>query len=269
VITFPDGDVAHPTITRYPVFGSVYGAGSFSGDGSRFAMPVPAGQHGLAIHVLEGGTDTVVATVPTFDVAVPMVWISWAPDAASLAIVTTEIAGPRLTLVSVADGEVRQLGRPDGLGPRASLESLAWSPDGRRLVVRQDTGEAWVLDATQGQWQALGLTVPDALSISLPDERLQWSSDGRLAVVVGTTVTIHNFDGTPDRQVDLPGQIAAWSPDGTMIATLASSAGDPAVIWATDPWDTGESQRIASVPGTAPPDTTNPPCIQWLPEVHP
>ncbi|MCJ7710518.1 MAG: hypothetical protein MUQ32_06750, partial [Chloroflexi bacterium] len=102
-----------------------------------------------------------------------------------------------------------------------------------------------------------------------PDERLQWSPDGRLAIVLGTTVTIHRFDGTPDRQVDLPGQIAAWSPDGTMIATLASSAGDPAVIWATDPWDTGESQRIASVPGTAPPDTTNPPCIQWLPEVHP
>ena len=54
-----------------------------------------------------------------------------------------------------------------------------------------------------------------------------------------------------------------------MVATLASSTGDPAVIWATDAWDTGESHRIASVPRHGRrPDPTNPPCIQWLPEVE-
>jgi hypothetical protein len=108
------------------------------------------------------------------------------------------------------------------------------------------------------------------MSVWLPDGRLRWSPDGRLAMVLGTTVIIRSFGGTPDRQVELPGPIAAWSPDGTTIATLVNSTGDPAVIWATDVWGTGESHRIASVPQArdAAANPSNPPCIQWLPEAQ-
>ena len=62
VITFPDGDFVNPTVTRYPIAGAI--DGFFSEDGSRLAIPAAEGEDRLAIHVLEGGTDTVVATVP-------------------------------------------------------------------------------------------------------------------------------------------------------------------------------------------------------------
>ena len=268
VITFPDGDAAHPTVTRYQVFGGW--SGSFSPDGSRLALPIPAGPDGLAIHVLQDGTDTVVATVPTHDSRFTGD-ISWSQDAASLVLVTSDMDGPRLTLVGVGDGSIRLLGRPGGVEHAALLSPHAWSPDGSKFVVRRDSGDAWLVDVAEGRWQPLRTALPSDVGgpFGNPDGRLRWSRDGRLAIVNGPSVTIRSFDGTPDRLVALPGPVAAWSPDGTTIASLANITGDPVAIWVTDVWDTGESHRLALLNQTGDVAPADPPCIQWLPEVQP
>jgi hypothetical protein len=272
VITFPDGDLERPTVTAYAVPGSFEGI--LSTDGARLALAVPDGRGSLAIHVLEEGVDTVVATVPSLG-GDGYVSGSWSVDGRSLLLFTFDANGQRLFVVHPADGSVRRLSRPEGLAPSATLVPLGWSGNGVEMltyaVVGSETGAAWVLD-WRGDWYPLETSLaPSETSLGPSEASLRWSPDGELGVITGSTLRIHSSDGHVVRSVPLPGAVSTWSPDGTAIATLANTIGSPVEVWMTDAWGSGASMRVASIEPSHPVDHSNPEmtCIQWQPEVTP
>ena len=108
VVTFPDGDFVNPRSTRYAIKGAL--EGSFSPDGSRLAVPVRSDASTIAIHLLQGGTDTMLATVQTLDVTQggSASRIVWAADGSALMVATTGTDGEGLARVGL-DGGVTQV----------------------------------------------------------------------------------------------------------------------------------------------------------------
>jgi hypothetical protein len=161
----------------------------------------------------------------------------------------------------------------DGSNPRPLLsgervvESMAWSPDGRRIAFGNSTLDAsadiWVMNADGTG--AVNLT-PDPKPAVLYDRDPTWSPDGsRIAFSSnrsGTTrLWVMNADGTGLSQVvspDVPAaeRAPAWSPGGDLIAFVAEGA-DGAGIGVVHPEGTG--YRLFPAPF----DAGNP---AWLPD---
>jgi hypothetical protein len=268
VVAFPDGDIEHPKITRYesPRFGAgapnTYGA--FSWSTAKLALPVVIGTNSVAIHVFADGIDTTVATVFTGD-SLLAARLMWGQGDNHIAIVTSDAGLGLLTVVNVSDGAVRQFGGPVSGLDIGQLEPVGMSPDGRYVIVQPlPTDRAWILDTAQGRWQALDAALTR-------DTSMRWSADGRLAMIIGATVVVRSFDGSPDRIVNLPGDVAAWSPDGTAVVSLVTGAGQPATLWATGVWQPDKARQIATIApsGRGPALAGDSPCVQWLPEVRP
>ena len=275
LVTFPDGDPANESTTRYPLGFSLDSAdGAFSADGRRFMVASAADAGAIRVTLVEEGATQPrdLAMIPSQDAGHD--WISWAPDGSRVVIVTKDEGGSRLTMITVADGTMRQLGRPGTLGSGKGLVPLAWSPDGRYLLVQAEAGDAAILDIVRGGFRSIGTQLPSDPAV------VRWSPDGSsLAVITGTTLTVYPLDGAPDRTIQLPGQAVGWAPAGTMLAVLADGsglapthAGDAVTVWIYHPWDTTPAQVIATIAweaGQAATDSRPQSCIQWLPEVTP
>jgi len=161
----------------------------------------------------------------------------------------------------------------DGSNARPLLEgvrvvdSVAWSPDGRRLVLEVSTltesSDVWVMDADGTG--AVNLT-PDPKPAIFYDRAPAWSPDGsRIAFSSnrsGTTrLWVMGADGGNPAQVVPPEVLAsertpAWSPDGALIAFVAEGA-DGAGIGVVRPDGTG--YRFFPAPS----DAASP---EWLPD---
>lgn len=269
VATFPGGDTENPAETIYPITGSLEGA--FSPDGARFALLAPAGDDQIAVHVLAGGTDTVVteltaARAPTS--------ITWAPDGGHVVLATVEADGPHLVLISVDDGSQLDLGRPDGQ-PAPFLMPIAWS-SGMSVLVMTGPDSVAVLDTLRARWEAVDFPFADT------GVNAEWRTDPShlaVAIINGASVVVRRWDGedVPIRQRELRGTFPVFSPDGNSILTVVQGAsggetGPLATLWATDVWVDGASRAIAELPqteGLSLDDQQLQPCLQWLPEVQP
>jgi WD40 repeat protein len=120
------------------------------------------------------------------------------------------------------------------------LNSVAWSPDGRRLAIVDQDANVQLWDAVTSQFvQELPNPAPPEYPSSLPI-RAAFSPDGtRLAVSgEGTLLAIWDMaSGQPVAQVDISGTGMVWSPDGTEIALVVDSqpvAGDSQQVVVVD-----------------------------------
>jgi len=127
--------------------------------------------------------------------------------------------------------------RPSTVNP-PGIESLAWSPDGSRLLTLG-------YDRTTQVWEAL--TGQTLLRFDSAFEAAAWSPDGRHVLLrtnlgierhLATTGALESTFSIGDDGVDGPSD---WSPDGRRLATLAS----PAI----DLWDTTTGRQLLTYEG--------------------
>ena len=184
--------------------------------------------------------------------------ISWHPDGSQLAVCTSEnwsllqrsdwsvireqdhptldghdIAwNPDGTLLAVAHGEVVTIRDPAGEQPQTTLlghlrpvNSVAWSPDGARLVTSDEIEEIKIWD-----WKAPGQ--PPPIPTGGPLESLAWLADGQTLVTVSAEDHSASFWGVTagDRiKVDRPKGDNAdiWSPDRRLWAVRVGTDEEP------------------------------------------
>jgi hypothetical protein len=267
VVTFPTGDVANPSLTSYRLKYALDAA--FSPDGSRLAVMRDT-DNTVEIHVLEDGSDTILAAVPTRDPEMTARTMRWAPDGSALVVVTADADGLHLAKVGM-DGFVGAIPLRGAFGPGTSLELLAVR--GIYAIARTGTGELWELDMVRSEAHDTGVRLPEGV----PSVAAMSPSGYGVAVISGSTVRVHWFDRDPhDHVIELPGESAVFSPDGSRVLSLTSEAADDgsgstARLWVTDPWTPGAPALLSTLPlpdeRVRPPDSI--PCLQWLPELNP
>ena len=167
----------------------------------------------------------------------PLVWdVAWSPDGATLATIGNDTSvrvwpiGPVLL-----DSQQRELQASQTLlGHTRGAKTLAWSPDGARLLTSSP-------DATARIWDPAGVAPPVVLAGHRGAiHAAEWSPDGAHVATASEdgTARIWQLDGITPPQV-LRGHrdelaTIAWSPDGRALVTASSDG--TARIW--DP-DTG------------------------------
>ena len=131
--------------------------------------------------------------------------------------------GRAVEVLTLADQRVRHLAGDD---EALSADPIAWSPDGRWLVVRGSTGPEEVLslvDLADGGWTRLaGATRAGSLPA------VAFAADGRLAYQRGQTVHVLSTDGVQSSSFSLPlGAVlagrGAWIPDGSALMVVPRS----------------------------------------------
>jgi len=133
--------------------------------------------------------------------------------------------GRVVEVVTLADLRLRHLVGDDG-GQVLSADPVAWSPDGRRLVVRGSTGPDDVLslvDLAAGTWTRLA-EAPRGVSFPA----VAFAADGRLAYQRGSEVWVLGVGGAQVSTFSLPvGSVlagrGAWTTDGSALTVVPRS----------------------------------------------
>jgi WD40 repeat protein len=180
---------------------------------------------------------------------------AWSPDGSVLAYVISGPGSPQDPLNQV------WVVNTDGSDPRllldvgGSVDSIAWSPDGRSMVIARERtqGEAQgpmydvvIADTTNGH---IGAPLPIADGVVEVD----WSPDGSRLVVgrEGQGLALVDIDGGNERTIvkDPSAHSPAWSPDGRTIAYLAADSGGSSVtqVFTVDP-DGGTPNQLTNGP---------------------
>jgi hypothetical protein len=164
------------------------------------------------------------------------------PDGRRIAYPASDPDSPRLGIVDLVSGRTRRL--PSAVPGSVLTTPLGWSPDGRRIVVRdaqpvdaQRSGYESVLsivDLDSGRWTRLGT------GDSYDGFTVAFAPDGtRLAYQVGDRITVADLNGRrrsefdPARGTTLAGK-GAWTPDGASL-TVVAQQGDSWVLRYVDP----------------------------------
>jgi WD40 repeat protein len=121
--------------------------------------------------------------------------------------------------------------------PPAEIWSVAWSPDGSRLLTTSGSEESGAQDKTARVWDAE--TGEELLVLRGHTKAISygfWSPDGRRIVTASTDNTIRIWDAETGEELltlspppALYGLFAALSPDGRYLAT--GGLGTPTAIW--------------------------------------
>jgi Tol biopolymer transport system component len=191
---------------------------------------------------IDGGDPVVVTSSPTRDFS-PSV----SPDGNRVAFVSRRTGNSEIYVTPLAGGPAVQL-----TNSASEDQQPAWSPDGRWIAFvsnRASPGDLYLMDsAGKGVRRLTSLGVVNA-PVGAPPH--QWSPDGRKLLFTGRaasagpgvfTVEIATGKVTaivPESAVD-----AAWSPDGTQIATAAYSQG-----YASIELRTADGQLIRTLSG--------------------
>ncbi|MEF9906124.1 nSTAND1 domain-containing NTPase [Streptomyces sp. P9-A2] len=190
----------------------------FSPDGTRLVLVGGEGSVRIwhlstgALHTVRTGHDRLVRTV------------AFAPDGRTLAVVTIEADGERVTLFDAATGRAQRTIEPSARG----LLSLAFSPDGRTLATASSgSGLVKTWDARTGRLQ-------DSFRVGDKVASPAFSPDGRtLAANSARGVQLWDL-ATSQVRTTLPTRslaAVAFSPDGR---TLAIGAGSSVELWNVD-----------------------------------
>ncbi|MGX6608408.1 TolB family protein [Micromonosporaceae bacterium Da 78-11] len=194
-------------VTAYPHLGAA--SALFSGSGGRFgAFADDADEYGLA-----GGTDDRYRTLhhPYLDGSALL-----SPDGRTVAdVATTDGDRTAVQLIDLTTGDTRWL-------PGSAARTVAWSPDGRRLMV-EDYGDAplRIVDVTGGP----AVPLPTLDQAQDPYEvTAAFAPDGRLAYV--QNFQVHVVDTAGKQLLNfaagaylLTGK-GSWTPDGTSFAMV-------------------------------------------------
>jgi WD40 repeat protein len=127
-------------------------------------------------------------------------------------------------------------------GHTADVESVAWSPDGKRLATGSHDGTAKVWDAASGQ-PSLTLKGHDAKVLSVA-----WSPDGKRLATGSGDNTAKVWDAASGQEMLTlkghkgPVYSAAWSPNGKRLAT--GSGDNTAKVW-----DAASGHELLTVTG--------------------
>jgi Tol biopolymer transport system component len=223
---------------------------------------VDPGGYRLAFSSTRGGSRTLWLARPDGSLAS---WLTagdaiddrpaFSPDGSRVAFVSGRGGRQAIWVVS-ADG-----GTPRRVGEAVVLDTLTWSPDGKRI---------WF--ATPGD------RLPRLVSMSVDDGRIEpfegisghapsWSATGRLAYLqleeppeidplVRTTLVI--VDGGEHRRYPIKALVqgfanglTSWSPDGRRIALVAAQANLRNTIWIFDPDAGDQFRQLVELPVTA------------------
>lgn len=138
-------------------------------------------------------------------------FVAWSPDESRVAV---GVPGGGVSLRESAQGT--ELAR---LAPEARADCLAWSPDGRELVLAgRRAAEARVISAADGTQRL-------ALRAEMGVEALAWSPDGRTLAASSNRGPVFLFDAADGRlRHTLRGHgrtttMLAFSPDGALLAS--------------------------------------------------
>ncbi|WP_428849260.1 nSTAND1 domain-containing NTPase [Streptomyces scabiei] len=159
--------------------------------------------------------------------------VLFAPDSRTLAVLTVEADGDRITLLDAATGRAQRTVEPS---VRTSL-SLAFSPDGRTLAAASSGGSVKTWDARTGGLQ-------DSFRADGEVRSLAFGSDGR-TLALGTTTGVGLWDlTTAQKRAAVPTRpvaAVAFGPDGY---TLAIATGNSVALWNIDLPDPVRAMRI-------------------------
>ena len=156
-------------------------------------------------------------------------FVAPSPDGTTFALLRPADLGTHLWLMDRDGGNLRPL-----LEGSRVVETVAWSPDGEKLVFAsssdEDYADIWIMNRDGSGAKQLTFDPPNA---AIFDKWPAWSPDGtRIAFSSnrsGTTrLWIMDADGRDERQV-LPADLHSselgplWSPDGTELAFLSNT----------------------------------------------
>jgi dipeptidyl aminopeptidase/acylaminoacyl peptidase len=178
----------------------------------------------------------------------------WSPDGRQLAYLGQQAGTTQIYLVSAQGGSPMPLTRH-----AASVRAFQWSPDGKSIaflaataapardqdprIVKIVSGSdipthLWVIDVASRQDRQLTSGTFDVASGRFGGTQFAWKRDGSGLVVIASErpdpehwsdqiYSVALADGAPHRIVDTSGPLGELrvSPDGTMVAYLASRAG--------------------------------------------
>ena len=198
---------------------------AWSPDGRRIAfLSRRSHREGLHIHTMSV-TGTEVRALDSGPVArqAPR----WSPDGQSLAYLGIQDTGGRAIYTVGADGMDRQR-------LTVALSGPSWSPDGQRIAFAKLDSDGVALftiaaDGTDSQrvttirgWRPQSGEQGHRGSNPTPAwiEAVAWSPDGSKILYGCGGICVVTPSGTPVSKKPLPGTRAAWSPNGTRIATI-------------------------------------------------
>jgi WD40 repeat protein len=159
-------------------------------------------------------------------------FVSFSPDGSKLAGAKFDTIAP---VWDTKSWEVLYI--IEGHEPPAEIWSVAWSPDGSRLLTTSGSEESGAQDKTARVWDAE--TGEELLVLRGHTKAISygfWSPDGRRIVTASTDNTIRIWDAETGEELltlspppALYGLFAALSPDGRYLAT--GGLGTPTAIW--------------------------------------